>query len=87
MDLLEAYAMRSPLESDDKGVGEPRVVEGAASGQTSGGTLVCMCVCVCICESGMRYAACCSPAAQMPSVQFLLANVKRTLRCSCVFSC
>lgn len=46
MDLLEAYAMRSPLESDDKGVGEPRVVEGAAPGQTSGGTLVCMCVCV-----------------------------------------
>lgn len=32
MDLLEAYAMRSPLESEDRGVGEPRVVEGAVYG-------------------------------------------------------
>lgn len=31
IDLPEAYARRSPLESADSGVGEPRVVFGSAA--------------------------------------------------------
>lgn len=35
MDLLEAYAMRSPFASELSGVGEPRVVEGEAAQMAS----------------------------------------------------
>lgn len=35
MDLLDAYAILSPLESDDRGVGEPRVVDGEAAQMAS----------------------------------------------------
>lgn len=40
IDLFEAYAMRSPLESEDKGVGEPRVVDGEAAQMASVGFFV-----------------------------------------------
>lgn len=36
MDLLFAYAMRSPLLSEDKGVGEPRRVVGVGAQMASG---------------------------------------------------
>lgn len=35
IDLLEAYAIRSPLESLDRGVGDPRVVLGEAAQMAS----------------------------------------------------
>ena len=35
IDLLLAYAMRSPFESDDRGVGDPRLVVGEAAQMAS----------------------------------------------------
>ena len=39
MDLLLAYAIRSPFESDARGVGEPREVVGAAAKMRSNGNV------------------------------------------------
>ena len=35
IDLLLAYAIRSPFESEERGVGEPRVVVGEAAQMAS----------------------------------------------------
>jgi len=45
MDLLEAYAIRCPFESELSGVGEPRVVEGEAAQMASvkGSARACIC--------------------------------------------